>query len=141
MTPPSSVPAGQARRWLWLPLLLLGCLTITVAWMLLALSTGRQNGWFAVVAALDAALMLRMGGMARGGLRALTAATATALVIAAANWGIASAYIGGPMGLTPWESILKMGPHYAWTLAGLANSTADLVWMGVALVVAAVASR
>lgn len=138
---PSNVPAGRVHHWLWPLLLLLGCLTITIAWMLVALSTGRQNGWFAVVAALNAALMLRMGGMARGVWRALIGMVAALLVIVAANWSIASAYIGGSMGLTPWESALKMGPHYAWTLAGLANDAADRVWMGVALVVAALASR
>jgi hypothetical protein len=31
--------------------------------------------------------------------------------------------------------------HYAWTLAGLANQTADRVWMGLALVTAAIAAR
>src|SRR3546814_3721523 len=47
-------------------LLLLGCLGIAAAWVLLALAIDSQAGWMAVVAALDAVLMLRLGRMRPG---------------------------------------------------------------------------
>src|SRR3546814_6255870 len=47
-------------------LLLSGCLGIAAAWVLLALAIDSQAGWMAVVAALDAVLMLRLGRMRPG---------------------------------------------------------------------------
>ena len=61
---------------------------------------------------------------------------ATLLIALAANWGIAAAHIGGSMGLAPWESALRMGPHLAWTLIGLANGVAEIVWLLAGLLVA-----
>jgi len=49
--------------------------------------------------------------------------------------------MGITMGLNPWDSALKLGLDHAWTLTGLANQTIDLVWMAVALVVAAIAAH
>jgi hypothetical protein len=66
---------------------------------------------------------------------------ATAVSIILANWGIAAAQVGKAMGLLPWESALKLGPQYAWTLIGLANQPADLAWLAAALLLAAIASR
>ena len=40
------------------------------------------------------------------------------------------------MGLAPWESTLRLGPHLAWTLIGLANGVTEIVWLLVGLVVA-----
>ena len=80
-------------------------------------------------------------GMPAGWARAAWAVLATALMIALANWGIAATQMGMSMGLNPLDSAMKLGMGHAWTLLGLANHTIDLVWMGVALVVAAIAAR
>ncbi|MCD7098153.1 hypothetical protein [Stenotrophomonas sp. MMGLT7] len=137
----ASPASARSHHWLWPLLLLLGAVTITVAWIMLALASGRQSGWMALVAALESAWMLRLGGLRRRGARIAVAMAATAAVVVAANWGIASAYIGGAMGLDLWSSLLKMGPYYAWTLSALANTPLDLLWVPVALVVAAFAAR
>jgi len=135
MAPPIS-PASRTQHWLWPPLLLLGSLTIAIAWLLAALSTGTQAGWMAVVAALEATWMLRLGGLRGGKPRLFIALLATLLIALAANWGIAAAWIGGPMGLTPWESALRMGPHLAWTLIGLTNGPMEILWLGIGLLLA-----
>lgn len=135
--PPSTRPA----IWPSLLLLLLGTLFFSAIWIMLAVYAGKPCGWMAVLAALDAALMLRVGGMPRGARRAVLAVLATLAMIALVNWGTAATQIGIAMGLNPWDSALKLGMDYAWTLAGLANQAADLVWMGLALVMAAVAAR
>ena len=79
--PPEPPPAAPARpghpRWLWPFLLLLGSTTLVVAWSSLALASGHQHGWLALLAALEAAWMLRLGGMRPGGPRALRALAAS----------------------------------------------------------------
>jgi len=132
---PVSTSASRSRHWLWPILLLLGSLTLTIAWLLVALSTGAQAGWMAIFAALEAAWMLRLGTFRPGPARIALTLLTTVLIAVAANWGIAAAYVGAPMGLTPWESALRMGPHFAWTLLSLANGLGELIWLGIALVV------
>ena len=60
-----------------------------------------------------------------------------AMTVVLANWGIAAGQIGTVMGLLPWESLLKLGPRYAWTLAQLANGAAEWISALVALALAA----
>lgn len=95
----------------------------------------------ALLAALDAALLLRIGGMPPGARRATWAVAATAATILIANWGIVAAGIGRLVGLPPLESALKLGTGLAWTVAQLLNGPADLAWLVASLVVAAVAAR
>jgi hypothetical protein len=134
-------PNTRPAHWLALVMLLLGGLCFAVVWTMLAVYLGKPCGWMAVLGALDAAVMLRLGGMPRGAARVLVAVLATMAIMVLANWGVAATQIGFAMGLNPWDSALKLGMDYAWTLAGLANHALDRLWMGVALVVAAIAAR
>ncbi|WP_421570850.1 hypothetical protein [Stenotrophomonas sp. PD6] len=131
---PTSAPA-RSVHWLWPPLLLIGVVTATLAWLFIALLSGRQSGWMAVLVALELGFMLRLGSLRAGPLRVGITLAGTLLVALAANWGIASAYLGGSLGLDPWNSALRMGPFMAFTLLQLANGAAELLWLGVALVV------
>ena len=131
-------PARRLASALLAPgLVALGSCGFAAAWILLAFARDRQCSWMAVFAAIDAVLLLRLARMPAGWLRV----AATALSIVLANWGIAAAQVGKAMGLLPWESALKLGPQYAWTLAGLANQPGDLAWLAAALLLAAIASR
>ena len=137
-----TLPLTRPARWLAPAMLFFGGIILfALLWMLLALYLGRPCGWMAVAGALVSALALRLGGMPRGWPRAVLAVLGTLLTIALVNWGIASAQIGASLGLNPWDSALKMGCDYAWTLAKLANGSSDLVWMALALPIAAVAAR
>jgi len=134
----------RARRLapaLVVPLALLATLGCAAAWILLALATGRQSSWMAVVAAADAALVLRLARMAPGRWRAAIGVAATLAAIALANWGIAAGEIGRALGMLPWDAAPRMGPHYAWTLALLANASVDRAWLAASVVAAALASR
>lgn len=122
-------------------LLLLGSFGIAAAWILLADARGTQTSWMAVIAAFDAAWLLRLARARPGLVRALVGMAATVLAIVVANFGIVAAQLARPMGMLPWESALKLGPQHAYTLATLANSQVDLAWIGAAIVIAAVASR
>jgi len=125
--PHATLRTAPARRaWLWLPLLLLGMATTVVAWASLALATGSQHGWAALLVALEMALMLRLGGMRGGWGRGLLAAAATLVVAALVQWAVASGHIGAQMGLSAWQAMPKMGAGYVLTLSQLANSRLDL---------------
>lgn len=122
-------------------LLLLATAGIAAFWALVSLVTGKQCSWIAMMAAGDAALILRMMRSPPGTGRAATALVSTALAIGLANWWIAAGQIGRSLGLLPWDSSLRIGPDYAWTLATLANRPADLAWLAAALLFAAIAGR
>jgi hypothetical protein len=142
MNDTSARPARRLAPALLAPgLVALGSCGFAAVWILLAFARDRQCSWMAVFAAIDAVLLLRLARMPAGWLRVLAAVAATALSIVLANWGIAAAQVGKAMGLLPWESALKLGPQYAWTLAGLANQPGDLAWLAAALLLAAIASR
>ena len=135
MTTPRSNPGFV------LILLLLGSGGFAAAWVLLSLMSDSQCSWMALLAALDAALLLRLARVPAGACRAIVAVLATGGIIALANWGIAAAQLGKMLGLLPWDSALKLGPHHAWTLIQLANDSTDMAWMGAALVLAVITSR
>jgi hypothetical protein len=90
-------------------MLLLGLLVAPLAWMVLALMTGRQVGWMAVLTALELVFMLRMGTLGPGRLRIVLVVLGTLLVAAVANWTIASAWMGGSIGLDLWDATMRMG--------------------------------
>lgn len=133
--------AAPSSPWFAFLLLLLGTAGCAALWILLAAATGRQCSWMAVVAAFDAALLLRMARVRPGPARALWAVLVTAAAITAANWFIIASQLGRMLGLLPWDSAFKLGAHHAWTLARLANDSIDVAWLGAGLVIAAVASR
>ena len=118
-------------------LLLVGCLGFAAVWVLAARLLQSQVAWLAPLAALDVALMLRLGRMPAGWRRTACCLIATLATIALANWGITATEVGRGLGLLPWESALRLGPAYAWELLRLANGTIQLAWYAVSLVVAA----
>jgi len=136
--PPSRRPVHPV---LAAALLVLASLGIAAVWVLLSLRLDRQSSWMAVVAALDAALVLRLLRVRPGAMRAAWGVLATLVAILAANWAIVASWLGGYMGLLPWESMLKLGPELGALLVRLSNSPADLAWLAAALLVAAFASR
>ena len=139
---PHAPSLSPRRRGGLAPLLLaLGVAVVATAWILLASATGRQSSWMALLAAADAAFLLRIGGMAPGLRRAAWAVGATALTIVLANWGIVAAGIGRLVGLAPLDSASKLGTGLAWTVVQLANGPIDVVLLLVALGVAALAAR
>lgn len=124
----------------WL-LLVLGTCGFAAAWITLSFFNDVQNSWMAVVGALDIAWMLRLGYWPRGPGRIAAAVIAVLAMVALANWGIIASQLGSMLGLTPWESAIRLGTDHAWTLAKLANGGADLAWLLAALVVAVLSSR
>lgn len=141
--PPMTAPTTSTRRvsllsWALLTLSIFGFVAL---WVTISMFNGSQNSWMVVLAALDAAWMLRLGGWRPGPLRMGLGLLTTAAITALANWGIIAAHLGVAFGRTPWDSALRLGAHHAWTLAQLANDASDIAWILLGLVVAAIASR
>ncbi|MEG3191102.1 hypothetical protein [Lysobacter sp. D1-1-M9] len=135
--------ASSSRRANWLSwlLLLLSVAGFAAIWVLVSLYTEGQQSWMAALGALDVAWMLRLGGWRPGSIRAGLALIGTGLIVVLANWGITASHLGAALGLQPWESALKLGSQHAWTLAQLANGPADVAWIVLALVLAALTAR
>ena len=131
----------RAFPWFAVLLALTGALGLAAAWVAVAMIGGRQSAWMALLAALDAAFLLRLGGARPGTRRGVLGVLATALTIVLAYWGIVAAHLAGMMRLGFTEAALRLGPSLAWILSALASSTADLALLAAALVLAALASR
>ena len=136
-----TIPPPRPTRWIAPTLLLLGGACIAMAWILIALYLQRSCGWMAIAAALTSVLMLRLGGMPRTAARPVLAVLATLTIIALVNWTVTATQIGFALGLNPFDSAMKLGADYAWTLARLANQITDWLWMAASLAVAALAAR
>ena len=81
----------------------------------------------ALLAALDVILVLRLAGMPAGAPRAALALVATAVICGLSLWGIVATQLGFALGLTPWDSALKLGLHHGWTLLMLAMTPLDWI--------------
>ena len=131
----------RRARWLAPALLAIGIAGCAAAWILVAIGSGDQGSWMAVVAGLDAGLLLRFSGMGRGTRRTILALGATALTIAVSNWGIAATQLGRSIGVLPWISATKLGPEHAWTVLALVNTPMDWTLLAIGLVAAVLAAR
>lgn len=131
-TPPK--PAGYNFSRLFLPVI--GIVGVAALWVLAALYMDRMLSAFALIAALDLVLMVRLARLPRGLNRGMIAAGGTVLAILIANGWMLAARVGLLMGMMPWEGISLMGPGFAWTLAQLANDGRDLAIYIAAVVLA-----
>ena len=139
---PDAHPRPRAAiPWFALVLAMLGCAGLAAAWVAAALLTGSQCAWMALLAALDAAWLLRLGGASPGNARMIVGVLATIATIALAHWGIVAAHLSGMLGLGFLDAALRLGPSLAWTLSTLATHTIDLVLLAAGVVLAAIASR
>ena len=134
-------PQERRARWLAPALLAIGIAGCAAAWVLVATGTGDQSSWMAIVAGLDAGLLLRFSGVGRGAARTILALGATALTIAVSNWGIAATQLGRSIGVLPWISATKLGPEHAWTVLALVNTPMDWTLLAIGLVAAVLAAR
>ena len=134
---------GAARNFPWFAALLalVGGFGLAAAWIAIAMISWHQSAWMALLAALDAAFLLRLGGAKPGLLRMVLGVAATLLAIVLANWGIVAAHMAGMMGMGFSDAALRLGPSLAWTLSTLANAPTDLAWLLAGIVLAAIASR
>ncbi|MFT4257035.1 MAG: hypothetical protein QM599_08785 [Pseudoxanthomonas sp.] len=119
----------------------MGSTLVCALWVLLGLRGGQPCSWMAVVAAVDAAMLLRLGGMRPGRWRAALALLATAAAVALANWSIVALQIGLPLGLGAWDALVRLGFEHAQTLLGLVLDGRDCLWLAAGLAAAPLLAR
>lgn len=131
---PASVPLGLAAC-------AVAVFGIAALWAGASVLLGSSAAWFAIVAALDAVLLLRLANWPRGARGAAVTVAVTLLTIGVAQYFVATAKIGVVMGLRPFESLPLMSFDLAWLYAQ--NNTGAFEWgcYVVALVVAWLLSR
>jgi hypothetical protein len=116
------------------------CLVATVGvaaiWAGASAITRGQCAWMAVVAALDAVVLLRLASWPPGRARASMAIATTLSTVAVANYFVAATLIGLPMGMRPFESVPRMSMELAMMYASSNNGWIELGWTALACVAA-----
>ena len=119
------------------PLALAACavavLGVAAVWAGASVLLKGPGAWFAIVAALDATLLLSLANWPRGPRRAAVAIAVTLLTIVVAQYFVATANIGVVMGLRPYESLPLMSLDLAWLYA--VNNTGPFEWACYAIAV------
>ena len=115
---------APAFPWFALVLLVLGSTGVAAAWVAAAMVSETQCAWMAVVAALDAAWLLRLAGAPRGGTRMAAGVLATATAIVLAHWGIVSAHLAGMMGLSLFDTAAEASTASRLQIAASTHSAA-----------------
>jgi hypothetical protein len=137
----TSVPAPATAK----PLALIACAVAIVGvaaiWTGVTLVLRGPAGWMAVLAALDAALLLRLAQWPRGNSRAGMAVAVTVATALLANYFVAAAQIGIAMGLRPYEALPLMGPELAMLYAQSNHGVVEWVSYAIAVIAAWVMGR
>jgi hypothetical protein len=109
---------------------------VAAIWAGIAAITMGQTAWMAIVAALDAALLMRLAGWPGGRSRAALALGITALTIVFANALVATALIGRAMGMRPYDALPAMSVELAALHARSNTGWVELVCYVVAMAIA-----
>jgi len=102
---------------------------VAAVWMGVSVMLRGPCSWMAVVAALDAALLLRLASFPPGRERAAIAVAITAATVIFAGFLFATAHVGLLMGMRPSESVWKMSPGLALLYVQANTGLFDLAWV------------
>jgi hypothetical protein len=116
-------------------------LGVAAVWAGVAAMTGTQCGWMAPLAALDAALLLRLADWRAGRGRALVALVVTAATVIVGNALVATTLIGRAMGMRPFEAVSRMTLDLAWLHTWSNSGATEAAWYLLALALAWLAGR
>jgi hypothetical protein len=114
---------------------------VAAIWSGLTVLRGDPCGWMAIVAALDAALLLRLASFPPGRERAAFAVAITLATVAAAAFLFATAHVGLLLGMRPSESVWKMSVGLARLYVQANTGWVELAWVAAAVAIAWRSSR
>ena len=131
--------APTASLWLAIAACAVAIVGVAAVWTGVSLMVNRPCGWIAVLAALDAVLLLRLANWPPGRSRVAVALGVVVLTVACAGYFIATAQIGRAMGLRPYEALPMMSIELAclyvranvgWVEAGWLTLAGVVGWRG-----------
>jgi hypothetical protein len=102
---------------------------LSAVWAGVAALTGGIASWMTVVAALDAALVLRLASHPSGRRRAALAVGITLLTVLAAAVLVSAAKIGMSLGMRPAEALGRMSPELVQLYVGANVGWLDALWL------------
>jgi hypothetical protein len=102
---------------------------LSAVWAGVAALTGGNASWMAAVAALDAALILRLASHPPGARRAGLAVAITVLTVAVSAVLVSAAKIGMALGLRPAEALSRMSWELVPLYVGANAGWVDLAWL------------
>jgi hypothetical protein len=104
---------SAATLWIALCACTIAIVGVAALWAAISLVLGGSCGWMAILAALDAVLLLRLANWPPGRARALVALGVLALTLPVAGYFLATAQVGRGMGLRPFEALPRMSLELA----------------------------
>ena len=126
---------STASRWLALAACAVAVIGVAAVWAGLSLITNGPCGWMAVLAALDAILLLRLANWPPGRSRVAVALGVIGLTVICAGYFIATAQIGRMMGMRPYEALPRMSVDLASLYLRANVGWAEALWLMLAGVV------
>lgn len=102
---------------------------LSAVWAGVAAITGGIASWMTVIAALDAALILRLASHPPGRRRAALAVGITLLTVLAAAVLVSAAKIGMSLGMRPAESLGRMSWELVQLYVGANVGWLDALWL------------
>lgn len=125
-----------ATRWLALAACAVAVIGVAAVWAGLSLIANGPCGWVAVLAALDAILLLRLANWPPGRSRVAVALGVVGLTVFCAGYFIATAQIGRAMGMRPYEALPRMSFDLASLYVRSTVGWAEALWLALAGAVA-----
>jgi hypothetical protein len=136
------MPPFRDANWLWPGIALaVGIAGVCAAWVAIAVLSGTTASWLGLVAGVDMVLLLKLTRAPAGGARVAVAALATFAATVLSLWLLVATQLGMVVGLPPLSSALRLGPHLAWTLAGMTLSRVDWVLLAAGPLLAAILAQ
>ncbi len=114
---------------------------VAAIWSGLTVMLRSPCAWMAVIAALDAALLLRLASFPKCHERGWFAVAITAATVLAAGFLYATAHIGLMLGMRPSESVWKMSVGLAQLFVNANTGWVEYAWVAAALAIAWRSSR
>ena len=125
-----------ASQWLALAACAVAIVGVAAIWTGASLIFRAPCAWIAVLAALDAVLLLRLANWPAGRSRVLVALGVLLLTVLCAGYFIAGAQIGRAMGMRPHEALPMMSVDLARLYLSSNVGWIEALWLALAGVVA-----
>lgn len=132
---PTQASLGIGTWLLVLVCSIIAALGLAAVWMGLGLYFSGLCGWMLVIVSMDAALVMRLAGVPRGGRRLLLVAALALVTAVLAAVLLTASQVGLSMGLPPQEAVQRISPGLISLFLQSQLGPLDVLWLLAALAV------